>query len=206
MGKLSLKLSLILISAFVVLMPMVASALYCKCSGACASGFTTCTGTCEGPYTDATCTTKPTPATQPAQQNQGTATQDATTKKGFGQAMNLLDSSLKGTGVGKGTELSSLENTVALIVKGALSLVGSVFLILTIYAGILWMTARGREDKAEEAKNILKASIIGLFIVVSAYAITVFVTSRLGSKPASTTSKTELKDCTKLAIKNNFYA
>ena len=48
-----------------------------------------------------------------------------------------------------------------------------------IYAGVLWMTARGDETKTEKARNIIIATVIGLFITVSAYAITKFVTSKL---------------------------
>lgn len=59
-----------------------------------------------------------------------------------------------------------------------LSLVGLIFLILMVYAGILWMTARGEESQVEKAQRIIKASMIGLFVVVSAYAITFLVMSR----------------------------
>jgi hypothetical protein len=43
------------------------------------------------------------------------------------------------------------------------------------------MTARGDEGKVEKAVDIIRASIIGLIITLSAYAITFFVTSRLGA-------------------------
>ncbi len=48
-------------------------------------------------------------------------------------------------------------------------------MILVIYAGILWMTARGNEQQVERAKTLLVQSIIGLVIVFSAYAITRFI-------------------------------
>ncbi len=63
------------------------------------------------------------------------------------------------------------------IIGAALSLVGIIFLILMVYAGILWMTAQGKDDQIDRAKKIIIAAIIGLFITVSAYAITVFVTA-----------------------------
>ncbi len=72
-----------------------------------------------------------------------------------------------------------LAGSVATVIKAILALVGTVFLILTIYAGILWMTAQGEESKVEKAKEIIKASVIGLIIITSAYAITFFVTSKL---------------------------
>lgn len=81
------------------------------------------------------------------------------------------------------TQLSNdLPGTVGLVIKTILSLVGTIFLALTVYAGILWMTAAGREDQIEKAKEILKATVIGLVITLAAYAITAFVTTKLGGQ------------------------
>lgn len=83
--------------------------------------------------------------------------------------------------VGGTTGLSeNLSTSVSSIIIGALSLVGTIFLVLTIYAGILWMTASGNEEKVTKAKNIIVAAVIGLVITMAAYAITSFVTGRLG--------------------------
>ena len=78
---------------------------------------------------------------------------------------------------------SSLTDTVATVIKAVLALVGTIFLVLTIYAGILWMTAQGNEEQVTKAVGIIKASVIGLIIIMSAYAITYFVTSKLGAIP-----------------------
>jgi hypothetical protein len=53
--------------------------------------------------------------------------------------------------------------------------VGIIFLFLLIYGGIFWMTARGNESQVEKAKNIITNSLVGLIIVLLAYAISVFV-------------------------------
>ncbi len=71
----------------------------------------------------------------------------------------------------------ALSRTIGGIIRGVLSLVGVIFLVLTIYAGLLWMTASGAEDKISKAKDILKSSVIGLAIVASAYGITALVMS-----------------------------
>ena len=75
-------------------------------------------------------------------------------------------------GYGTNVTDTTLSESVGRIIKVALSLVGTIFLALTIYAGILWMTAAGNESKTDSAKNILTAAVIGLVIVISAYAIT----------------------------------
>ncbi|PIR92378.1 hypothetical protein COU01_01910, partial [Candidatus Falkowbacteria bacterium CG10_big_fil_rev_8_21_14_0_10_44_15] len=52
---------------------------------------------------------------------------------------------------------------------------GIIFLVLVLYAGFLWMTAAGNEDQVTKAKSILTTSIIGIVIIVAAYAIVTFV-------------------------------
>lgn len=73
----------------------------------------------------------------------------------------------------------NLAQTIGQIIKGVLSLLGVIFLILVIYAGFLWMTASGNDEQITKAKNILKASIIGVIIVMGAYAITYFVVDKI---------------------------
>lgn len=75
----------------------------------------------------------------------------------------------------------SVEGVASKVIKTILSLTGLIFLILMVYAGVLWMTARGEESQVEKSQEIIKAAIIGLAVTVSAYAITVFVTGRLAS-------------------------
>lgn len=58
------------------------------------------------------------------------------------------------------------------IVRPILGVVGLIFFVLMIYAGVLWMTAGGNGDTVKKAKGILVNSVIGAAIVVSAYAIT----------------------------------
>lgn len=75
----------------------------------------------------------------------------------------------------------TLSESVGRVIKVALSLVGTIFLVLTIYAGLLWMTASGNEERVEKATKILKAATIGLIIVISAYGLTVFALIAVGS-------------------------
>lgn len=70
---------------------------------------------------------------------------------------------------------STLSETVGKIIKIVLGLLGIIFLALTVYAGVLWMTAAGNEEKVTKAVDILKTSVIGLIIIVAAYSITYFV-------------------------------
>jgi hypothetical protein len=60
-----------------------------------------------------------------------------------------------------------------------LALLGVIFLILTVYGGYVWLLARGDESEVTRAQGILKTAVIGLVIVMSAYAITFYVVSRI---------------------------
>lgn len=71
---------------------------------------------------------------------------------------------------------SNLENSLGNIISTALATVGTVFLVLTVVAGIMWMTAAGNEDKISKAKKIIIGATIGLIISMTAYTITYFVT------------------------------
>ena len=75
-----------------------------------------------------------------------------------------------------GTTEGDISSIVGIVINALLTLVGLFFLILMVYAGYLWMTARGESDQVDKARKIITAAIIGLVIVLSAYAITVFVT------------------------------
>jgi len=65
------------------------------------------------------------------------------------------------------------------IIQVALSFLGAIALILIMYAGFLWMTSNGDEDKISRAKQILKNAVIGLIIILSSWAITTFILAKL---------------------------
>lgn len=74
---------------------------------------------------------------------------------------------------------NTLTNTIGQLISVLLGFLGVIFLILIIYAGLLWMTAAGNEDKVKKAQGILMSSVIGLIILLSAYAISYFVINNL---------------------------
>lgn len=100
--------------------------------------------------------------------------------------------SVGGEAYGVGTEAPrSLPEIVGGVIKTGLSVLGVLAAILIIYAGYLWMIARGKEERITKAKETLEAAIIGLIIIMAAYAITYFVVDKLltasGTPSSSTT-------------------
>ncbi len=61
------------------------------------------------------------------------------------------------------------------IIKYALGFIGTIFLVLIIYGGFLWMTAAGNDQQIEKARKILTSSTVGLLIVILAYALSLFI-------------------------------
>ena len=70
---------------------------------------------------------------------------------------------------------TDISTSVGTIIGAGLAFIGVLFFILMIYGGFLWMTAQGNEQQVEKAKNLIIAAIIGLVIVMSAYAITAYI-------------------------------
>lgn len=73
----------------------------------------------------------------------------------------------------------TLPEIIGSIINVFLGFLGIIFLVLLLYAGFLWMTAQGEPKQVEKAKEILKQSIIGLIIIVAAFAISNFVLTSL---------------------------
>ena len=102
---------------------------------------------------------------------------DPTAQKGF-NISNKLET------VGTAASLPAKPNlptTLGQVIRGLLSVLGIIFLIYTIYAGFLWLTAHGEEEKITKAKAILRGSITCLIIIMAAYAITSFVIYYVGT-------------------------
>jgi len=68
----------------------------------------------------------------------------------------------------------------ARIIQIALSLLGIITVVLIMYGGFIWMTAGGNDEQIGRAKKILVNATIGLAIILSAYAITLFIFRMLG--------------------------
>ena len=98
----------------------------------------------------------------------------------FGVPNVLAEDSL-GVGYMNDTGLSAQDPriTVARIIQIALGFLGTIAVVLVIYAGFLWMTSEGNTDKLKRAKEILKSAAIGLMIILSAFAIVTFIIDKL---------------------------
>lgn len=70
---------------------------------------------------------------------------------------------------------SDLSSVVGLVIRTALSILGTIFIVMIVVAGIKWLSAGGDEKEVSTAKAYIKRAIIGLVITVSAWAIWAFI-------------------------------
>lgn len=96
-------------------------------------------------------------------------------KQTIGNALGQLGKTAVKTGISD----TQLEPLAGRVIKGGLTVIGMLFLILMVYAGMTWMTAQGEEGQIEKAQKTIVAAIIGIMLIVASYAITNLVVDRL---------------------------
>ncbi len=80
----------------------------------------------------------------------------------------------------RGTAFNSCLATVTgTAINVVLGLSGIILLGYILYAGFLWMTSGGEMEKAKEARTMISNAVIGLIILISAFAISSFVLGAL---------------------------
>lgn len=95
----------------------------------------------------------------------------------FNVAKNLTNN--VGTSAGVQNQNVDLPTMVGRIVNIALGFVGILLLAYILFAGFTWMTAGGDTKKVDAAQTMIKNAVIGLLIVVAAFAISNFVLTSL---------------------------
>ena len=75
--------------------------------------------------------------------------------------------------LGLGTQ--DIRTTVASIINVFMGLLGIVAVVIILVGGFQYMIAGGNDEKIKKAKQWIISGIIGLVIILSAYAIATFV-------------------------------
>ncbi|MBN1778791.1 MAG: hypothetical protein JW816_01040 [Candidatus Buchananbacteria bacterium] len=82
-----------------------------------------------------------------------------------------------GTYTGLGSQ--DIRISIMRIVQIALGLVGIIAVVLILYAGFIWLTSGGNEEKITQAKKIISGAVIGLVIILLSFSIVSFVINKL---------------------------
>lgn len=87
-----------------------------------------------------------------------------------------LDATADAAGLPQTKDLATVLGNV---IGSALSFISVLFFGLMLYGGFTWMTARGKSESTQKALDTIIAAVIGIVIVLAAYAITNFVFSNV---------------------------
>jgi len=74
---------------------------------------------------------------------------------------------------------ADLATVIATIIRAILGFLGVVAVVIILWGGFLWMTSGGQDEKVRNARKLIIMGIIGLAIVLAAYAIASFVITAL---------------------------
>ena len=87
---------------------------------------------------------------------------DETARRGYGLSSDQLIAESN----------SDIPTIIGKIVGAGLALLGVVFFLLILYAGLSWILSMGNEEKITQSKDMIIAAVLGLIVVLGAYAIT----------------------------------
>lgn len=68
-------------------------------------------------------------------------------------------------------DFSRLGPALMSLTNWAIGLAGSVAVIFLVYGGILYLTSAGNTNQVEKAKGTITWSLIGLVVIIIAYAV-----------------------------------
>ena len=105
----------------------------------------------------------------------GTSSTDPTIKENASPIDRLNSAAASYGPYTKTADETTLATTLGLVISVALSILGVIFIFIIILAGYQWITAQGNEQGVTKAKDSMTRAIIGLIVIISAYAVWVFI-------------------------------
>src|SRR3989344_3620757 len=78
-----------------------------------------------------------------------------------------------------GFSSQDIKTTIENIVRIVVGFLGIITIIIILVGGFKWLASGGSEDKIAEAKKLISAGVVGLVVVLAAYAHATFVINSL---------------------------
>lgn len=79
------------------------------------------------------------------------------------------------SGVVKGGEPRDPRTIIFEVVRALMTFIGTILMIVIMYAGYLWWSARGNDEQVKKAKSTLLNAVIGLIILMGSYGLLIFI-------------------------------
>ncbi len=96
-------------------------------------------------------------------------------------AVELLENLNKAANASFETTKNDPIEIVSTVINTLLAFLGIGATALVIYGGFIWLTARGNEEEVKKGQTIIRNAIIGLIIIMSAYALANFIITNLST-------------------------
>lgn len=90
-----------------------------------------------------------------------------------------LDDAVSGTPLAD-QSTTTVPQALGLLINAALGITGSVFMFLTVYGGFIMMTSAGDSEKTKKGRQIIIWAVIGVVVVLAAYALTQLIFGAFG--------------------------
>lgn len=108
-------------------------------------------------------------------------------------ALQSLDKAAAGTGLASDKEPTDV---IISIINTILYFVGTLTMVLILWAGFKWLTSAGNTDTIKKSRETIVNAVIGLAIIFASYIIVNFVIEKLilstgagGAGPAATSEE-----------------
>lgn len=85
-------------------------------------------------------------------------------------------------------ELEDILQVIANVMVFILAISGSIFVLIFLSGGILWITSNGRPERIQNGKLTMVRAVVGLIIIFASYAVVALIIGILinGQAPSST--------------------
>lgn len=74
----------------------------------------------------------------------------------------------------------NLANIIEFVFNFIIAIAGGIFVIMLLVGGVIYLTGAGNDEQTGKGKKMLIDAIIGLFIVLAAWAIGTYVLNAFG--------------------------
>lgn len=74
----------------------------------------------------------------------------------------------------------SVYQLIGIVIAGALGIIGSISLLIFVYAGFLMLISQGDPSKVQKSKAIMVWAAIGLIVIFGSYILVTYILTGLG--------------------------
>ena len=73
------------------------------------------------------------------------------------------------------TGRSGAQTLIGRVIKTGMGVIGSIALIMFVFGGFMWMTARGNAEQVSRSLRILSWAALGIIVILSSYVLVDFL-------------------------------